>query len=102
MGPHRFYANGRDLARRVLDPGYDGFLAPRRKVFDMLSETKRRLTRRDVEHLDAIYDASVMTTDELICKLIESLANLAGDVKAQLLSQAALQFLGSTASSSAR
>jgi arylsulfatase A-like enzyme len=73
MGPHRFYANGGELARRVLDPGYTGNLAPRKEVFRRLSRSKQRLTPRDVEHLDAIYDASVMTTDQWIAELLDAL-----------------------------
>ncbi len=84
MGPHRFYANGGDLAQRVLDPGYDGILAPRKKVFRQLSESKQRLTPRDVEHLDAMYDASVMATDGQIAKLLLALG-LAGRLERTLV-----------------
>jgi arylsulfatase A-like enzyme len=74
FGPHPPYYNGGTLAQEVLDPGYQGDLAPRARVLDRIMIEERELDDADHFHLDAIYDAAVMGTDRYVAELLEGLA----------------------------
>lgn len=72
MGPHPPYYSGGDRANQ-LDPGYRGPLAPKKRALDRIMEEGLPLGSADLRHLDAIYDAAVMGTDELVGSLLAGL-----------------------------
>jgi arylsulfatase A-like enzyme len=73
MGPHPPYYSGGNRATQ-LDPGYTGALAPKRGPLDRIMQQGIALLPADLQHLDAIYDAAVMGTDELIGQMLDGLA----------------------------
>jgi arylsulfatase A-like enzyme len=72
FGPHPPYYNGGDLAKQ-LDPGYTGTLGPKKWQLDPVMTKPVPLTARDVQHLDALYDAAVMGSDRLSASLLDGL-----------------------------
>jgi arylsulfatase A-like enzyme len=78
FGPHPPYYNGGDRALG-LDPGYQGVLVPRKGVLDRVMTEPIDLDDADRRHLDALYDAAVMGTDNLVRELLEGLAELGED-----------------------
>ena len=72
FGAHPPYYNGGDRARE-LDPGYEGPVAPRKWQLDQIMTGKVPLGPRDVQHLNAVYDAAVLGTDDLAGALLEGL-----------------------------
>lgn len=72
FGPHPPYYNGGDLAKE-LDPGYTGTLGPKKWQLDPVVTKPIPLTARDVQHLDALYDAAVMGSDRLSASLLDGL-----------------------------
>ena len=72
FGAHPPYYNGGDLANQ-LDPGYGGPLGPRKRLLDPVMTVPMPLTSRDVQHLNALYDAAVQETDRLSSALLEGL-----------------------------
>lgn len=72
FGPHPPYYNGGDLAKQ-LDPGYTGTLGPKKWQLDPVMTKPVALNARDVQHLDALYDAAVMGTDRLSASLLDGL-----------------------------
>lgn len=72
FGPHPPYYNGGDLAKE-LDPGYTGTLGPKKWQLDPVMTKPVPLTARDVQHLDALYDAAVMGSDRLSGSLLDGL-----------------------------
>lgn len=72
FGPHPPYYNGGDLAKE-LDPGYTGTLGPKKWQLDPVMTKPVALTARDVQHLDALYDAAVMGSDRLSASLLDGL-----------------------------
>ena len=72
FGAHPPYYNGGDLAKQ-LDPGYTGTLGPKKWQLDPVMTKPVPLTARDVQHLDALYDAAVMGSDRLSASLLDSL-----------------------------
>ena len=72
FGAHPPYYNGGDLAQK-LDPGYQGPLGTKKWQLNQVMEKKMALTPRDVQHLDAIYDAAVIGTDRLTAMLLDGL-----------------------------
>lgn len=73
FGAHGPYYNGGDRAARELDPGYAGPVGPKRWQLDRIMTEKVALGPRDVQHLDALYDAAVMGTDGLSAALLDGL-----------------------------
>lgn len=69
FGAHGPYYNGGDLARQW-DPDYDGIVAPRKGVLDRIQTEGLALDERDIQHLDAVYDAAVYGTDLRIARLL--------------------------------
>ncbi len=72
FGPHPPYYNGGDLAQQ-LDPGYTGTLGPKKWQLDPVMTKPVALNARDVQHLDALYDAAVMGSDRLSASLLDGL-----------------------------
>lgn len=72
FGAHPPYYNGGDGAE-AMDPGYQGPLGPRKKLLDPVMTKPIALTPRDVQHLDALYDAAVQGSDRLSGALLEGL-----------------------------
>jgi choline-sulfatase len=64
FGAHPPYYNGGD-AGEAMDPGYQGPLGPRKKLLDPVMTTPIPLSARDVQHLDALYDAAVQGSDRI-------------------------------------
>lgn len=69
---HPPYYNGGDLAQQ-LDPGYQGPLGTKKWQLNGVMEKRTPLTPRDVQHLDAIYDAAMIGTDRLSGSLLDGL-----------------------------
>lgn len=76
FGAHSPYYNGGDLADRELDPGYQGPVGAKKWQLNRIMSEKVPLTDRDVRHLDALYDASVIGSDRLTSSLLEGLRAL--------------------------
>jgi len=74
FGAHNPYYNGGDLADRELDPGYQGPVAPRKRMLDHIMVDKIPLGSRDLQHLNALYDAAVLGTDGLAGELLDGLS----------------------------
>jgi arylsulfatase A-like enzyme len=72
FGAHPPYYNGGALADE-LDPGYPGELAPKKRVLDAVMAEGKPLSPRDVQHLNALYDAAVQGSDHLVGALLEGL-----------------------------
>lgn len=72
FGAHPPYYNGGDRARQ-LDPGYAGSLAPKKWALDRVMTEKVLLGPRDVQHLNALYDAAVEGTDGIAASLLDGL-----------------------------
>lgn len=72
FGAHPPYYNGGDLANE-LDPGYAGSLGPRKRLLDPVMTGPISLGARDVQHLNALYDAAVQGTDRLSGSLLDGL-----------------------------
>ena len=73
FGAHPPYYNGGELAAKELDPGYEGFLKPKKHSLDAVMKENRKLTPADERHLDAIYDASVIGTDRIVGGIFDGL-----------------------------
>lgn len=73
FGAHPPYYNGGARADQ-LDPGYSGSLAPRKKALDAVMLESMSLGAADRRHLDALYDAAVIGTDDLAGALLAGLA----------------------------
>ncbi len=73
FGAHSPYYNGGDLADRELDPGYSGPLGTKKRQLNQVMTEKIPLSERDVRHLDALYDASVIGSDRLTGSLLDGL-----------------------------
>jgi arylsulfatase A-like enzyme len=73
FGAHSPYYNGGDLADRELDPGYQGPLGTKKWQLNRVMTEKIPLTGRDIRHLDALYDASVIGSDRLTGSLLDGL-----------------------------
>ncbi len=73
FGPHPPYYNGGELARQ-LDPDYTGELLPKKWALDRVMTEPVELDERDVQHLDAIYDAAVIGTDRFVGRLLDGVA----------------------------
>jgi arylsulfatase A-like enzyme len=72
FGPHPPYYNGGDLAKE-LDPGYTGTLGPKKWQLDPIMTKPIALTARDVQHLNALYDAAVTGSDRSSGSLLDGL-----------------------------
>jgi arylsulfatase A-like enzyme len=72
FGAHPPYYNGGALADE-LDPGYAGPLGPRKRLLDPVMTEPIPLTSRDVQHLNALYDAAVQGSDRLSGSLLDGL-----------------------------
>lgn len=73
FGAHGPYYNGGDHAARVLDPGYEGPVGPKKWMLNRIMSEKMALGPRDIRHLDALYDAAVMGSDRLSGSLLDGL-----------------------------
>ncbi len=73
FGAHGPYYNGGNRAAKRLDPGYEGPVAPKKKALNRIMREKIPLTERDLKHLDAIYDASIMGSDRFVGELLDGL-----------------------------
>ncbi|MCB1034482.1 MAG: sulfatase [Acidobacteria bacterium] len=73
FGAHPPYYNGGELAAKELDPGYQGALAPKKRVLDAVMEEGQVLSEADRRHLDAIYDAAVIGTDRIVGSFLDAL-----------------------------
>jgi choline-sulfatase len=72
FGAHPPYYNGGALADE-LDPGYTGPLGPKKWQLDPVMTKPIALTDRDVQHLNALYDAAVQGSDRSIGALLDGL-----------------------------
>ncbi len=72
FGAHPPYYNGGDGADGM-DPDYQGPLGPRKRLLDPVMTTPIPLAPRDVQHLDALYDAAVQGSDRISGSLLEGL-----------------------------
>jgi choline-sulfatase len=72
FGAHPPYYNGGGGADEM-DPGYQGTLGPRKKLLDPVMTTPVPLSARDVQHLDALYDAAVQGSDRISGSLLAGL-----------------------------
>jgi len=72
FGAHPPYYNGGDLANQ-LDPGYGGPLGPRKRLLDPVMTGPMPLAARDLQHLNALYDAAVQGSDRLSGSLLDGL-----------------------------
>jgi len=72
FGAHPPYYNGGALADE-LDPGYTGTLGPKKWQLDPVMTKPIALGARDVQHLNALYDAAVTGSDRLSGSLLEGL-----------------------------
>jgi arylsulfatase A-like enzyme len=72
-GAHSPYLNGGDRALREFDPDYIGRITTNREQLNKLQAKQIPLTQRDIRHLNAIYDAAVQGTDELVNQIIKGL-----------------------------
>jgi arylsulfatase A-like enzyme len=73
FGAHGPYYNGGNRAAKRLDPGYEGPVAPKKNALNRIMREEIPLTERDLKHLDAIYDASVMGSDRFVGELLDGL-----------------------------
>lgn len=73
FGAHPPYYNGGERALE-LDPGYSGPLKPKSWALDRVMIDGIELAARDLEHLDALYDAAVIGTDRYVAELLAGLA----------------------------
>jgi choline-sulfatase len=79
---HGPYYNGGDRGAR-LDPGYEGPVAAKKWALDRIMNEKVPLSERDLQHLDAIYDAAVMGTDGHVGRLLAGLGLEPGSERAK-------------------
>ncbi len=70
FGAHSPYYNGGDRATRILDPGYQGPVAPKKGQLNRIMTESMPLNEADLRHLDALYDASVMGSDRFVGELL--------------------------------
>ncbi|MEM9407531.1 MAG: sulfatase [Acidobacteriota bacterium] len=82
-GPHSPYYNGGERAQ-VMNPGYEGELAPKKGVLDRVVIERRELDEADLTHLDAIYAAAVRGTDDYVAGLLDAL-EAAGELEQTLI-----------------
>jgi arylsulfatase A-like enzyme len=73
FGAHSPYYNGGDAAAKLFDPGYEGELGPKRWRLDSVMVERRQLDAKDVTHLNALYDAAVLGSDNHVGRLLEGL-----------------------------
>ncbi len=81
---HGPYYNGGDLAARELDPEYEGDLRPKKGVLDRIMAEGIPLDEADLTHLDAIYEAAMVGTDNSVGRLVETL-RAAGELERTLI-----------------
>ena len=73
FGAHGPYYNGGNRAAKRIDPGYVGPVAPKKEALNRIMREQIQLTERDLTHLNAIYDASIMGTDRFVGDLLDGL-----------------------------
>lgn len=73
FGAHAPYYNGGALAATRFDPGYEGPIAPKKGRLDRVMTEELKLDERDLQHLDALYDAAIVGTDHLVAELLHGL-----------------------------
>lgn len=73
FGAHGPYYNGGERATKELDPGYEGPVAPRKGLLNRIMTEEIALDEADLRHLDALYDAAVMGTDNFVGELLAAL-----------------------------
>ncbi|HTQ79842.1 MAG TPA: sulfatase [Thermoanaerobaculia bacterium] len=73
FGAHSPYYNGGDAAQKLLDPGYTGELGPKRWRLDSVMTERKVLNARDLQHLNALYDAAVLGSDNHLGTLLAGL-----------------------------
>ncbi len=69
---HGPYYNGGDRADE-LDPGYEGTLGPKKWRLDRVMTEEVELSPRDVQYLDALYDAAIIGTDGSVGRVLDAL-----------------------------
>jgi choline-sulfatase len=72
-GAHSPYLNGGGRALQEFDPDYIGRVTTNREKLTKLQAKQIPLNQRDIRHLNAIYDAAVQGTDELVNRIIKGL-----------------------------
>jgi arylsulfatase A-like enzyme len=87
FGAHSPYYNGGERAAKVLNPGYDGPVAPKKGWLNRIMTEEIPLDDADLRHLDALYDAAVMGTDDYVGRLLAALESR------QLIDDSVLVFL---------
>ncbi len=75
FGPHGPYYNGGERAAKELDPGYEGPVAPKKNWLNRIMTEEIALDEADIRHLDALYDAAVMGTDQFVDEMLSALDN---------------------------
>jgi arylsulfatase A-like enzyme len=73
FGAHGPYYNGGNRVEKRLDPGYQGPVAAKKKFLNRIMQEEIPLTDRDLIHLNAIYDASIMGSDRFVGELLDGL-----------------------------
>ena len=74
FGAHSPYYNGGDRAAKRMNPGYEGPVAPKKGWLNRIMTDEIPLEERDLQHLDALYDAAVMGSDRFAGELLDALA----------------------------
>lgn len=72
FGAHSPYYNGGNRSLQI-DPGYEGPVAPRKGWLNRIMTEQIELGDADIRHLDALYDASVMGSDDFVGDLLREL-----------------------------
>jgi len=72
MAPHKPYEPPEEYWRRF-DPDYDGEIDGRSETLDRITLEKIDLPERDVQHVNALYDACVRFTDDQIRRVLSVL-----------------------------
>jgi arylsulfatase A-like enzyme len=73
FGAHSPYYNGGDAAGKLFDPGYEGELGPKHWRLDPVMTQRKPLDARDVIHLNALYDAAILGSDNHVGTLLDGL-----------------------------
>jgi arylsulfatase A-like enzyme len=73
FGAHSPYYNGGDAAAKLFDPGYQGELGPKHWRLDPVMTQRKPLDAKDVTHLNALYDAAILGSDNHVGTLLDGL-----------------------------
>jgi arylsulfatase A-like enzyme len=78
LAAHGPYHKGVSRVRSTMDPTYSGRVRPNQKALDALMHDGYALDERDLFHLNALYDASIMEADRLVGALVQGTEESSG------------------------